>query len=206
LGITIVGRCSSRTGLSSDGRVGRVAFHAATAMVNIGLGHARNNEDISPSESASPMRFLPFIVSSNTVRTKPAAISPMSANPYMMMLGAAASPKVSAEMPKRATSEEEDSLGRPSGEDEPMLRSCCMVTAEANGLVSQAHNRMPVILEMGTEKRWLGGSPADAKSLLVPYDEGKMGMFEVGSKVNSSKNDSKDVMERKTTKGTLLDY
>jgi len=73
--------------------------------VNTGLGNARNNADINPSESASPRGFLPINDSSRTVRMKPIAISPMSANPHMRMLGAAATPNVSAEMPKRATSE-----------------------------------------------------------------------------------------------------
>jgi len=95
----------------------------------------------------------------------------------------------------------------PDGDEPPpMLRTCCMITTAANPLVSQIHNRMPAILGEGQERRWLESGTDEAKSLLAPYDEEKMDMYEVLTKVNSARNDSRDLLERKTAKGTLLDY
>ena len=34
------------------------------------------------------------------------------------------------------------------------IESCCILTTEANELVSQLHNRMPVIVPNGIEKKW----------------------------------------------------
>ncbi len=98
--------------------------------------------------------------------------------------------------------------GPPVAADEPpaMIRTCCMITTEANSLISQVHNRMPVILKEGQEREWLEAGPDEAKALLGPYEAEKMDMYEVSSKVNSAANDSKELLSRKTTKGTLLDY
>ncbi|MFH0884145.1 MAG: SOS response-associated peptidase, partial [Candidatus Micrarchaeota archaeon] len=81
-------------------------------------------------------------------------------------------------------------------------RTCCMITTEANYLVAQIHNRMPMILDEGTEKDWLKADPGEAKGFLSPYPADEMDIYEVSSKVNSAKNDSKELLERKTTKGT----
>jgi putative SOS response-associated peptidase YedK len=85
-------------------------------------------------------------------------------------------------------------------------RACCMVTTSSNELISKVHNRMPVILPLGQEKNYLEAEPDEAKKMLRPYPADDMGMYEISSKVNSSKNDSPDVMEPKTSKGTLLEY
>lgn len=102
--------------------------------------------------------------------------------------------------------QEQEAVYSEDSDPPPMIRSCCMVTVAANALVSQIHNRMPAILERGQEEKWLEAGPDEAKSLLVPFNEQKMDMYEVSMKVNSAANDSKDVLERKTSKGTLLDY
>lgn len=101
-----------------------------------------------------------------------------------------------------------DAPGQPADEDDApaMVRTCCMITTEANSLISQVHNRMPVILDDGTEKDWLKADAGEAKGFLTPYPADEMDMYEVSMKVNSARNDSKDLLERKTTKGTLLDY
>lgn len=39
----------------------------------------------------------------------------------------------------------------------------------------------------------------------TPYPADEVDMYEVSMKVNSARNDSRE-LERKTTKGTLLDY
>jgi putative SOS response-associated peptidase YedK len=39
------------------------------------------------------------------------------------------------------------------------LRTCVIITGEANELVAQIHNRMPVILPPETHDQWLSGEP-----------------------------------------------
>jgi putative SOS response-associated peptidase YedK len=98
---------------------------------------------------------------------------------------------------------EGDGLGNP---EEAPVRTCCMITTAANSLVAQIHNRMPVILKEGTEKAWLEGGLDEAKALLMPYNAADMDMFEVSMKVNSAKNDSRDLLDKKTAKGTLGEW
>jgi putative SOS response-associated peptidase YedK len=86
------------------------------------------------------------------------------------------------------------------------IRTCCMITTAANALVSQIHNRMPAILREGSEKGWLKGGQAEAKALLTPYNAPEMDMFEVSMKVNSARNDSKELIERKSDRGTLREF
>ncbi len=90
--------------------------------------------------------------------------------------------------------------------EEAPARTCCMITTEANNQIARIHNRMPVILDRGTEKDYLKADPGEVKAFLSPYPADEMDMYEVSPKVNSARNDSKDLLEKKTTKGTLLDY
>ncbi len=85
-------------------------------------------------------------------------------------------------------------------------RACCMITTAPNELISTVHIRMPVILPSGKEKVWLGLDDSEAKAMLKPYPAGKMSMYEVSSKVNSSRNDSADLIKPKTDKGTLKEW
>jgi len=82
-------------------------------------------------------------------------------------------------------------------------RACCMITTNSNQLVSTIHDRMPAILPFNKEKDWLSADEMEAKSMLTPYAADKMGMYEVSSKVNSSRNDFPDLIKPKTDKGTL---
>jgi putative SOS response-associated peptidase YedK len=47
---------------------------------------------------------------------------------------------------------------------------------------------MPAILRKEDREVWLSGSPEEARSLLQPYDPGLMVAYEVGTRVNSPKN------------------
>lgn len=67
------------------------------------------------------------------------------------------------------------------------LRSCAIVTTEANELVGRIHDRMPVILEPSAHARWLGeepAEPAELKALLKPYDAHAMVMWPVSAQMN----------------------
>ena len=61
---------------------------------------------------------------------------------------------------------------------------------------------MLVILPIGKEKEWLERDSSTAKEILNPYPTEEMEMYELTSKIN----DSPDVIEAKTSKGTLTEY
>ncbi len=78
------------------------------------------------------------------------------------------------------------------------LQSFTIITTDANELVSQIHDRMPVILHEKDEAAWLDPElhdPAKLKPLLVPYPAEEMEMYEVSTIVNSPKNESPDCIK-----------
>jgi len=85
-------------------------------------------------------------------------------------------------------------------------RSCCMVTVPSNELIARIHPRMPAILPMGDERDYLEADPEEAKSMLRPFPPEGMGMYEISSRVNKAENDSPDIWEPKTSRGTLMEY
>lgn len=75
------------------------------------------------------------------------------------------------------------------------LRSCSIITTEANDLVAQIHDRMPVILRETDFSAWLSGtSEPDLKSLLRPYPSEEMQMWEISSLVNSPANNDPTII------------
>ena len=86
-----------------------------------------------------------------------------------------------------------DSWKNPSGE---MIRSFSIITTEANSLVGELHDRMPVILNRADEKKWLNPVSEDKlQELLKPFDPGLMKMYPVSKKVNSPANDGSEVIQ-----------
>ena len=82
----------------------------------------------------------------------------------------------------------------PDGE---IIRSCTIITTEANDLVRPIHDRMPVILPREMESFWLDEDVQDAGALcsvLAPYPAGAMDMYEVSSLVNRPSNDVPEVI------------
>ena len=73
-----------------------------------------------------------------------------------------------------------DSSGRP-------YMTFAILTTEANALVAQIHNRMPVILHARDEATWLNQRcPLDeAQALLAPFPADLLTLYEVSPKVNS---------------------
>lgn len=73
-----------------------------------------------------------------------------------------------------------------------------VLTTSPNSLVSEVHDRMPVILNREDEKKWLDNysSPEELKSLLKPYDEDKMISFTVSPSVNSVQNDYPSLLKK----------
>jgi putative SOS response-associated peptidase YedK len=74
-----------------------------------------------------------------------------------------------------------------SPEDEK-ITSCTIVTTEANELLQQIHNRMPVILSSSDYEKWLDPQLHQTellKELLHPFEAEKMMMTAVSTKVNN---------------------
>jgi putative SOS response-associated peptidase YedK len=75
------------------------------------------------------------------------------------------------------------------------IESCTILTTEANPLLSEIHDRMPVILSPSDYDLWLDPgitAPARLADLLKPFDPRQMRVYPVSSAVNSVKNDSPD--------------
>lgn len=82
----------------------------------------------------------------------------------------------------------------PSGpEDGALLRTCTIVTTEANALVAPIHDRMPAVIAPGDWDRWLDRSLTDTsqvRDLLGPPDPRQFEMYPVSTEVNSVRNNS----------------
>ncbi|HWK86603.1 MAG TPA: SOS response-associated peptidase [Xanthobacteraceae bacterium] len=79
----------------------------------------------------------------------------------------------------------------PNGE---WQRTFAIVTCEANELMREIHERMPVILQPDDYVRWLSDAP-EADDLLRPFPASLMKMWRVGARVNSVRNDDAALME-----------
>jgi putative SOS response-associated peptidase YedK len=78
-----------------------------------------------------------------------------------------------------------DQWHSPTGE---VLRTCTIITCEANEAVSPVHDRMPVIVRPELEATWLDESITDTRtlfSILQPYRDDAIAMHQVSSQVNS---------------------
>ena len=72
------------------------------------------------------------------------------------------------------------------------IRSCTILTTEANDLVREVHERMPVILPPENYEAWLDPDtrdPSPLLPLLAPYPSGAMTAYPVSRAVNSPSND-----------------
>lgn len=72
------------------------------------------------------------------------------------------------------------------------IYTCTILTTEANELMAEIHNRMPVILTKETESIWLDASLSDLKELkkcMKPFPSSEMNAYEVSTLVNSPKNE-----------------
>ena len=87
-----------------------------------------------------------------------------------------------------------DSWRDPNGE---IVRSCTIITTEANELLHPIHNRMPVILPRDLESFWLDNDVEDRDALsnvMVPYQSAEMEAYEVSSLVNRPGNNQPEVV------------
>ena len=80
---------------------------------------------------------------------------------------------------------------------ETTIKSCAIITTDANELLLPVHDRMPVILNEESYELWLDSrvSPAELKKLLEPFPADEMRSWTVSSKVNSADNEGPELIE-----------
>ena len=84
-----------------------------------------------------------------------------------------------------------------SGEDSP-IETCTIITTAANGVMTELHDRMPVILSTEHARRWVDvtdNSVEALRSLLIPADDELLQFWEVSRSVNNSRNDGPELIE-----------
>ncbi len=74
------------------------------------------------------------------------------------------------------------------------IRTFAIVTTDANAMIADIHDRMPVILHPEDYERWLSPEP-EAPDLMKPFPPDLMTMWKIGSKVGSPKNDTPDILD-----------
>ncbi len=77
------------------------------------------------------------------------------------------------------------------------VESCTIIVTEANELVAQIHDRMPVILAPNDHDPWLYGDPErdDLRALFGPYPAKIMSASPVSKAVNNVRNDEASLIE-----------
>lgn len=91
----------------------------------------------------------------------------------------------------------------PDGE---WLRSCAIVTTNANDALAPLHDRMPVVLEEHDWDRWLDPTVVDVDALgrlLASARNDLLVAYPVGTAVNSANNDGPELVERVELEATL---
>lgn len=78
-----------------------------------------------------------------------------------------------------------DSWERP--DDGEIINTFTIITTEANSMMKEIHDRMPVILPRDLEKSWLDNKLKDIEiqMLLKPFDSDKMNYYKVNKIMNS---------------------
>ena len=82
---------------------------------------------------------------------------------------------------------------RPEGDPEaPLLRSCTIITTQANEAVAALHDRMPAVLPPGAWAEWLDPAAGEwslLRRLLRPAPAGDFLVYPVGPEVNNARNE-----------------
>jgi putative SOS response-associated peptidase YedK len=84
-------------------------------------------------------------------------------------------------------------------DDHPGLRSCAIITGEANATVAPIHDRMPVVLPREHWDEWLDPANDDVDALarlLVPMPASGVATYAVSTRVNSPRNNSAENLDR----------
>jgi putative SOS response-associated peptidase YedK len=90
------------------------------------------------------------------------------------------------------------------GEEGQALESCPIIVTDANDLVHDIHDRMPVVLAPADFATWLDPATKDADGLLrmlKPTDPVPLSMHPVSRRVNTPRNDGPDLLDPIISKG-----
>ena len=74
------------------------------------------------------------------------------------------------------------------------VRTFAIITTDANELVAEIHDRMPLILAPADYSRWLSDEP-DPGDLMRPFPAEPMRMWPISTRVNKPENDDPSVVE-----------
>ena len=74
------------------------------------------------------------------------------------------------------------------------IRTFAIITTDANELVVDIHDRMPVILAASDYVRWLGEEP-DPRDLMRPFPADLMRMWPISTRVNKPENDDPSILD-----------
>ena len=73
------------------------------------------------------------------------------------------------------------------------IRSCTIITTQANEWMKPIHHRMPVIIDQVNEAAWLDSNNTELdelKDMFIPDPKETMDIYPVSTQVNHPKNDS----------------
>ena len=74
------------------------------------------------------------------------------------------------------------------------MRTFAIITTDANGLVTEIHDRMPLIIARSDYARWLSDEP-DPEDLMQPFPAEPMRMWPISKRVNKPENDDPSIIE-----------
>ncbi len=74
------------------------------------------------------------------------------------------------------------------------LRTFAVITTDANELLAEIHDRMPLILAPEDYARWLSDDP-DPRELLRPFPSAPIRMWPISTRVNKPENDDPSIIE-----------
>jgi putative SOS response-associated peptidase YedK len=74
------------------------------------------------------------------------------------------------------------------------IRTFAVITTDANELVAEIHDRMPLILAPGDYARWLSDEP-DPREVMRPFPADSMRMWPISTRVNKPDNDDPSIVE-----------
>jgi putative SOS response-associated peptidase YedK len=77
-----------------------------------------------------------------------------------------------------------------------VIRTFAIITTQANELMAEIHNRMPVIIAPENYDRWLSPTEPHPRDLLAPYPSEPLVIWAISTKVNAPRNDTEDILER----------
>jgi putative SOS response-associated peptidase YedK len=84
------------------------------------------------------------------------------------------------------------------GEDAPRIRTCSIITTQANALVAPVHHRMPVLLPESAWAEWLNRENHDVDALhrlLVPAPVDELEAWPVTTLVNKPENNGSELLD-----------